>query len=178
METKEIIEKITQAKVWLQTELGQISTGRANPALLDSIQIEVYGARQPIKAIASTMIEDARTLRVSPWDKSQIKSIEQAITDARLPVSLSTDDQGLRVHVPALTEETRQSLIKLLKEKLEQARVRIRAAREEAIKELGAAGLSEDEVRSAKEDIQELVDKGNQELQEVFDRKETEISTI
>lgn len=178
MESKELIEKIAHAKEWLHTELSQISTGRANPALLDSIQIDVYGVRQPIKAVASTLIEDARTLRLSPWDKSQIKVIEQAITDARLPVSISTDDQGLRIHVPALTEETRQSLVKLLKEKLEQARVRIRAAREEAIKELGAAGLSEDEVRDGKENVQELIDKGNQELQEMFNKKETEVSTI
>jgi len=178
MDITTLRSKLESAQSWLSDELAQISTGRATPALLDSVTIDVYGAMQPVKSVASITLEDARTLRVSPWDKSQIKSLEQAVHDAKLPVSVSTDDQGLRVHVPALTEESRQSLVKLLKEKLEQARVRVRSAREEAMKELQQAGLSEDEVRDTKEDIQKEVDAMNTTLQEVFQAKESEISTI
>lgn len=175
MDTKHLSEQIEHAAEWLRTEFRQISTGRANPALLDSVQIDSYGTRQQLKTVASTIIEDARTLRVSPWDKSQIKTIENAIIDAKLPVSVSTDDQGLRVHVPALTEESRKQLVKLLKEKLEQARVRIRSAREDMMKKLQADNLPEDELRTAKEAVQKIIDTANDTLQEIFTRKENDL---
>lgn len=173
----ELEKKLNQAKDWLSSELSQFSTGRANPILLDSVKVDSYGVIQPIKSVASVVIEDPKTLRVSPWDKSQIKAIEQAIMDARLPVSLSTDDQGLRVHVPALTDETRQSLVKMLKEKLEQARVRVRGSREEAIKSIDDL-MSEDDKNATKANIQKAVDQANADLQELFAKKEVEITTI
>lgn len=178
MNENQFIQSSTKILDWLKEEYAQISTGRANPTLLDSVNVTVYGSMQPIKNIASINTEDPRTLRVSPWDKSQIKAIETAIRDARLPVSVSSDDMGIRVHVPALTEEGRMSLVKLLKEKLEQARVKVKLAREEAIKSLSSLGLSEDETKSAKEKIQKQVDKANEDLQEVFEKKQADIVKI
>ena len=92
MDITTLRSKLESAQSWLSDELAQISTGRATPALLDSVTIDVYGAMQPVKSVASITLEDARTLRVSPWDKSQIKSLEQAVHDAKLPVSVSTDE--------------------------------------------------------------------------------------
>lgn len=174
----ELNQQLDEAKKWLQQELGQISTGRANPSLLDSVKVSSYGTLQPIQSLASIITEDARTLRLSPWDKNQIKPIETAISEARLPVSIATDDTGVRVHVPALTEESKQQLIKVLKEKLEQARVRARSAREVAIKALQAGELSKDALHDAKETVQEQVDKAIEELQAIFTKKETDLNSI
>lgn len=178
MDTSTLEQDIAKAKEWLKTELSQLSTGRANPSILDSVQVDSYGTKQPLKNMAAITTEDPKTLRIAPWDKGQIKDIERAIMDAKLPVTVSTDDQGVRVHIPPLTEETRQSLAKLLKEKLEQARVRIRSAREDANHLLKEAGLSEDETRSIKDKIQKIVDTAGEELQGMFAKKETEVTTL
>jgi ribosome recycling factor len=178
MDTKTLEENIAKAKEWLKTELSQLSTGQANPAILDSVQVESYGTRQPIKNIAAVTTEDPKTLRISPWDKSQIKDIERAIHTAKLPISLSTDDQGIRVHVPALTQESRVAIAKLLKEKLEQARIRVRSAREETLGLLKEAGLSEDDTKGLKDSIQKMVDTANDHLQGMFSSKETEVTTL
>ena len=178
MDTNTLKEDIAKAKEWLQTELAQLSTGRANPAILDSVQVDSYGSKQPLKNISAVTTEDPKTLRIAPWDKGQIKDIERAIMDARLPVTVSTDDQGVRVHVPALTEESRREIAKLLKEKLEQARIRIRGAREDALKFLKDAALSEDETRGIKDEIQKLIDAANDELHELFSKKEKDVTTL
>lgn len=171
-------DEVTTIKEWLQKEYSQISTGRANPALLDSIQIDSYGALQPVKAVASITLEDARTLRISPWDKNQIKAIETAILDARLPISLATDDAGLRASVPMMTEENRKDIVRLVKEKLEEARVRVRGAREKAVKDIDAGGYSDDEAHTFKDDLQKLVDAANDELQAMFAKKETDVMSV
>lgn len=167
-------------KEWLLKEYNAVRTGRATPALLDSIQVESYGARLPINQVASVGVEDARTLRISPWDKNSIKPIEKAITEANLGVSITVDDSGIRVIFPELTSERRSQLLKIAKNKLEEARVSIRAARDETIKEIDAAQksgtLSEDQKFSAKEDLQKRVDVKNTELNNMFELKEKEIN--
>lgn len=167
-------------KEWLLKEYNAVRTGRATPALLDSIQVESYGARLPINQVASVGVEDARTLRISPWDKNSIKPIEKAITEANLGVSITVDDSGIRVIFPELTSERRSQLLKIAKNKLEEARVSIRAARDETIKEIDAAQksgtLSEDQKFSAKEDLQKRVDAKNTELNNMFELKEKEIN--
>ena len=104
-------QSFSDAENFLKQEYLQISTGRANPALLDSVNVESYGSFQPVKNIASITLEDARTMKVSPWDKGQIKDIERAIVDSQLPFSLSVDDTGVRVHVPQMTEESKKKII-------------------------------------------------------------------
>lgn len=178
METKELKEKLKEIEDWFLADLSQISTGRANPSLLDSIKVDVYGSLQPIKSVASITLEDPKTLRVSPWEKSQIKIIEQAVHVAKLPLSVATDEQGLRIQVPALTEESRQGLVKMVKEKLEQARVKVRNSREEAIKLLSSGDFSEDEVRASKTSIQDIINEANDKLQKIFEKKEADITTV
>ena len=129
----------------------------------------------PIKNVASVSIEDAKTLRVSPWDKSQVKDVEKAILAANIGLSVVTDDQGLRVIFPMLTEETRQKLVKILKEKLEDARITLRKERENVHDDIKKKELPQDEAFRAKEDLQKLVDEANAQLEEVFAKKEKEV---
>lgn len=175
---QEFSKEVEAVQEWLKREFSQISTGRANPALLDSIMVESYGSKQPIKSVASMSVEDARTLRISPWDKGQIKGIESAIIDSKLPVSVSVDDQGIRVSVPQMTEESRKQIAKVAKDKLEQARIRIRAEREKAIKQMESGEYSDDEKRDMKEALQKLVDKANDTAQEIFTKKEADIMSV
>ncbi|MBP6904447.1 MAG: ribosome recycling factor [Candidatus Pacebacteria bacterium] len=166
-----------QAEEWLTKEYAQIHTGRAAPALLDGVQTESYGAYQPLKNVASVSIEDPKTLRVVPWDKSQIKDIERALHGANLGFSVASDDQGVRVIIPALTTETRNQLAKIAKDKLEDARITIRKAREAMLNELKDLKLPEDTFRNAKDDLQKLVDAANDTLEAQLKRKEGEIQS-
>lgn len=164
-----------QAEGWLSKEYSQIHTGRAAPALLDGVMIEAYGSFQPLKNVASTTIEDPKTLRVVPWDKNQIKDIERALHAANLGFSIGVDDAGVRVIIPALTTETRNTLVKIAKERLEDARITIRKAREGMLNALKDQSLSEDMMRGAKDDLQKFVETANNSLEAMFKKKENDI---
>lgn len=172
---------IQHVEKWLQGELSGLRTGRATPALLDSIQVEVYGSLMKLPQVASIMVEDARSLFVTPWDKSQLKPIEKAITQADLGVGVGSDASGVRVTFPELTAERRQQLIKLVRAKLEEARVSMKAERtkamEEIEKKMKGDELSEDAGRKSKEDVQKLIDAGNSMLEAEADRKEKELAS-
>lgn len=174
--------ELSQISDWLSKEYTQISTGRANPALLDSISVESYGSKQPIKNVASITIEEARTLRISPWDKSQIKAIEKAILESGLPFSVASDGEGLRASIPQLTEENKRTIVKLLKEKMEDARVRVRQVRQKIEKDIEskqkAGDFSEDDMFRFKETLQKEIDKTNITLEEVFAKKEKDLMGI
>lgn len=165
---------------WLTKEFSGIRTGRAAPALLDSVRVEVYGSTMTLPQVASVSIEDARTLRISPWDTSTIKAVEKAIIDANIGVSPAVDERGLRVMFPELTSERRVQLMKLVKEKLEQAKIAIRKARDDAWNEIQKkekeGDISEDEKFRAKDDMQKIVDKGNADLDDLYKKKETELN--
>jgi ribosome recycling factor len=172
--------KIKTVVEWLTAEYTGIRTGQATPALLDSIKVESYGSLMPINQVASVGTEDARTLRITPWDASVIKTIENAIRDANVGVSVVADSAGLRVIFPELTGDRRIQLLKLAKSKLEDARVSIRSARDEVMKELEKqqkeGEISEDEKFSKKESIQQKVDAGNRSLDALYTKKESEIN--
>jgi len=147
--------------------------------VLDSISVESYGARQPIKNVASISIEDPKTLRIAPWDKNQIKSIEKAILIADLGLSVATDDAGIRVIFPQLTAETRQKLVKVLKEKLEETRITVRRERGnvwDEIQRMEKEGeMNEDEKGRSKDELQKVVDEVNNNLEAIFEKKEKEV---
>jgi len=170
---KEVIE-------FLQKEFVAIRTGQATPALLDSIKVESYGTFMPIQQIGSIGVEDARTLRISTWDATQIPAIERAIRDSDLGVSVSSDSAGLRVIFPDLTSDRRQQLVKIAKGKLEDARVSVRAVRDDAMKAIDASqksgDISEDEKHTKRDLVQKNVDHTNRLLEAVFDKKAEEIS--
>jgi ribosome recycling factor len=171
-------QAFTGIEEWLKKEFSQISTGRANPSLLDSINVESYGTYQPIKNVASVTIEELRTIRVTPWDKGVIKNIETAIRDSGLPLSVTVDSSGLRISVPQLTAESKLSLVKLCKEKLEEARVKVRLERQTTDKDIAETEKSEDDAFRAKEDLQKHVDDINNKLEELFTKKESDITTV
>ena len=172
--------RLQESVDWLSKEFAAIRTGQATPALLDSIKVDNYGAKTPIDQVGSIGIEDARTLRISPWDAGSIASIETAIVEADLGVSVSTDSAGLRVIFPELTSERREQLIKLSKQKLEEARVSVRSARDDIMKALDqqekVGDISEDEKFTQREHVQKLVDETNKKLDEQYAAKESEMS--
>lgn len=168
-------DEFKKVEEWLRNEYSQLHTGRASPIILDGISIETYGMFQPVKNVASISVEDPKTLRVIPWDKTHVKEIEKAIQAANIGLSVATDDQGLRVIFPQLTTETRQKLVKVLKEKLEDARITVRKVRENIVDDMKASELPEDDAFRAKEELQKLVDEANQSLEAVFEKKETEV---
>jgi ribosome recycling factor len=167
-----IKENLQKVVTWLKGEYASVHTGQASPVILDSIKIESYGSFQPIKNVASIQMEDPRTLRVNPWDQSHVSLIDKAIVAADLGLSVSVDGNGMRVHFPQLTEETRARIVKALKQKLEDARVSVRKERESAIKDIEAQDLPEDTERNLKESLQKFVDDTNRQLEEVFKAKE------
>ena len=164
---------------FLGKEYSQLSTGRASPMVLDGVSIESYGSYQPLKNVASISVEDPKTLRVAPWDKSQIKAIEKAITVADLGLSCATDESGIRVIFPQLTTETRQKLVKVLKEKLEEGRITVRKERgdiwDDIQKQEREAKMTEDEKIRAKDELQKIVDEANKNLEALFEKKEKEV---
>jgi ribosome recycling factor len=167
---------------WLVSEYMTLSAGRAHPALLDSVLVDSYGSFQPIKNVASVTNEDVRTLRIVPWDKSQIKDIERAIQKAELPVGVQSDSDSVRVSVPALTTETRAKTVKLAKEKYEDARVRVRQIRQHHEKHLEKhatdVSLGKDDLFRFKEMLQKKIDSINERLESLVAAKEKEIMTI
>jgi ribosome recycling factor len=172
--------QVKETEEWLAREFTSIRTGRAAPALLDNVKADSYGARTPLTQIGSITIEDARTLRIVPWDKSLMKAIEKAIMEADLGVSVGSDDLGLRVFFPELTAERRTLLLKLAHEKVEQAKVTLRGHRAQAIKDIDAAekegGMGKDESDRLKAEVQKKIDAGSEALEALSKRKHDEIA--
>jgi len=172
-------KQLAQIEEWQKKEFQQMRTGQASPAILDGVRVEIFGAPMTIREVASVTIEGARTIRVSPWDKSQVKEIEKAITVANLGLSVIVDDQGLRINFPELTSERREIIVKLAKDKLEEARMQIRKHRDVVIKDLQTkekeGGMGKDEIFRLKNETQKIVDESNKKLEEIYNKKEKEI---
>lgn len=173
--------KSRELEEWLKKEFTGIRTGRAAPSLLDSVKVDSYGTIVPISQVGAVSTEDARSLRITPWDTTQIKAIEKAIVVANLGVGVSVDDKGLRVSFPELTSERRQQIVKLAKEKFEQAKVSLRQHREDVLRDIQnkekAGGIGKDDVARYKNELQKLVDMGNKALEDQFEKKEKEITS-
>ncbi len=167
--------EVKKAEEFLSKIYRELNIGRASPMVLDSIMIEAYGDTQPLKNVASINVEDPKTLRIAPWDKTHIKNIEKAIMLADLGLSTAVDDSGMRVIFPQLTTENRQKLVKILKEKLEDARITVRQIRQDAMNDIENSEMTEDEVKRSKDELQKIVDEVNKNLEESFKKKESEV---
>ena len=171
--------ELKKVEEFLSKEYQQLNVGRASPTILDSISVESYGAYVPLKNVASVSIEDPKTLRIAPWDKGQIKGIEKAIISANLGLSVATDDAGIRVIFPQLTTETRVTLVKTLKEKLEEERITVRRERERIWDDVQTkekeGKMPEDDKFRAKEELQKIIDEVNKNLESIFEKKEKEV---
>jgi ribosome recycling factor len=166
---------------WLQKEFGGIRTARATPAIFDNVLVEAYGSKMPLHQVATINIEDAKTIRVAPYDQSQIKAIEKGISSANLGLSVMSDEKGVRVSFPDLTAERRTVLLKTARDSLEKARVSIRQHRDEIIRDtedkFKKKELSEDEKFRAKTELQKLVEETNKRLDDFYGKKEKEIQS-
>lgn len=178
---KKLIDSIKGSEEWLKKEYSGLRTGIASPTILDSARVEVYGSRMPINQLANIGIEDARVIRITPWDKTQAKAIEKAITLANLNVSVGIDDKGVRIFFPELTGERRTLLIKTAKAKLEDAKVNVRSFRDDTWNEVEEeekkGGMGEDDKFRYKKEMQKIVDDGNASLEALFLKKEKEINS-
>jgi ribosome recycling factor len=147
----------------LQRDLSTIRTGRASPALVERVEVDYYGAMTPLNQLAGINVPEARLLVIQPWDKGSIQAIERAIRVADLGVNPTNDGEVIRIAIPALTEERRKEMVKVVKSKVEDARVSIRNIRRDAIsqvKELAQEKMiSEDDERRGEQDVQELTNK-------------------
>ncbi|NLZ74787.1 ribosome recycling factor [Candidatus Falkowbacteria bacterium] len=175
-------DDFTNALDFFKKDIATLRTGRANPAVLDNVQVEAYGVMNPINAVGNIAVSDARSIIIVPWDKSVAKAIEKAIIDAGLGFGVANEGDKIRLTVPALTEENRKALVKTLNEKMEKARVILRQARE-GVKDLLEAAfnnkeISEDDKFRFMKELDEFSAKKNDELKQIRDRKETDIMEI
>lgn len=157
-------------------------TGRATPALVENLEVDYYGSKTPLKAVAAISSSDPRTLEIKPWDKNAIQPIEKAIQSSSLGLNPVTDRDVIRLSIPSLTEERRKELTKLLGKHLEEARIQVRREREEALKEIDrkekAKEISEDEKFRQKNEVQKQVDEINKKIEDLGSAKEREIMSV
>ncbi|MDG2331831.1 MAG: ribosome recycling factor [Flavobacteriales bacterium] len=165
----------------LASELTKIRAGKASPVMLDSVQVDYYGALTPLSQVANINTLDARTISVQPWEKSLLDEIAKGITNANLGLNPQNNGELIMINVPMLTEERRRELSKRAKAEGEHAKVGIRNSRKEAndfIKDLKNDGLSEDMAKSAEADVQKLTDQFSAKIDSLVDSKEKDIMTV
>jgi ribosome recycling factor len=178
-DTKNRMEKAIQS---LKREYTTIRTGRANPAILDKITVDYYGAPTPLNQLATISVPEARLLVIQPFDKSVIADIEKQIQKSDLGITPANDGNVIRIAIPALTEERRKELAKVVKKYAEDAKVAIRNIRRDANDSLKKAEkdgeITEDELRRQSDDVQKLTDKQISEVDAVTENKEKEIMEV
>ena len=185
MEVKEYLdnakENMEMAVEYLDDALAHIRAGKASPRLLDAIRVDYYGSKAPISNVANVSVPDARTIAITPWEKSMFKEIEKAIINSDLGITPENNGEVIRLSIPPLTEERRKNLVKQSKAEAENAKVSIRNARREAIEGLKKEikkGMSEDIEKDGENEVQKLHDKYMKKIDEVFAAKEKEILTV
>lgn len=164
----------------LEVELGKIRAGRANPAMLDSVQVDYYGTNTPLAQVSSITVPDARTIAVQPWEKSMLIPIEKAIQAANLGFNPQNDGSLIRINIPTLTEERRKELVKKTKAEAEHSKVSIRNIRRDANEHIKKESKSvpEDVVKGLEDQIQKLTDQFISIVDKHLESKEKEIMTI
>jgi len=179
---QESTTRMTKSIDTLKHEFIKIRTGRANPGLLDHIKVLSYGTDTPLNQVASITAENARTLLVTPWDKTLVPAIEKAIISADLGLNPATAGTTIRVPMPALNEERRRELVKLVRDEAERGRVAIRNIRRDANQSLKdlfkAKTINEDEERRGETEIQKLTDKFIAEIEKILAAKEAELMEV
>lgn len=177
--SEELMEKSIS---YLDEALARIRAGKANPKLLDGIMVSYYGTPTPLAQVSSITLPDARSIVITPWEKSLIKDIEKAIIDSPLGIMPENNGEVIRIGIPPLTQERRLELIKTVKAEVEEAKIAIRNARRDAIdkikKSIKSDGTPEDEAKDAEAAIQKIHDKFIAEADKLFAAKEKEILTV
>lgn len=175
-------QKMQKSFEALKTDLSKVRTGRAHTGILDHVMVDYYGSQMPVNQVANLNLLDARTISISPWEKKMGPVIEKAIREADLGLNPSMMGDLIRVPMPALTEERRKDLTKVVRGEAENARVAIRNLRRDAITQLKdllkAKTVSEDEERRAQDDIQKLTDRFIAEVDKALAQKEAELLAV
>ena len=174
-------EKMEMAVAYLDETLARIRAGKANPKILEGIRVDYYGSAAPISNVANIAVPDARTIAITPWEKSMFKEIEKAIIKSELGITPENNGEVIRISIPPLTEERRKQLVKQSKGEAEQAKVSVRNARRDAIEGLKKAvkqGMPEDVEKDAEATAQKIHDKYLKQIDELFAAKEKEILTV
>ena len=174
-------ESMQLAIDFLDEALAHIRAGKANPKILDGVRVDYYGSLCPISNVANISVPDARTIAITPWEKSMFRVIEKAIIDSPVGITPENNGEVIRLNIPPLTEERRKQLVKDSKSESEKAKVSIRNARREAIERLKKAvkdGMAEDVEKDAETKVQKLHDKYLKKVDELFAAKEKEILTV
>ena len=174
-------EKMEMAVEYLDEALAHNRAGKANPKILDGIRVDYYGSAAPISNVANVSVPDARTITITPWEKSMFKVIEKAIINSELGITPENNGEVIRISIPPLTEERRKALVKQSKNEAEQAKISVRNARRDTIEGLKKAikdGMPEDVEKDAEAKVQKIHDRYMKRIEEIFAAKEKEILTV
>ncbi|MFB0919144.1 MAG: ribosome recycling factor [Clostridiaceae bacterium] len=174
-------EKMKKTIANLESELGTLKAGRANPQMLDRIMVDYYGSMVALNQVGNVSVPEARMLVITPWEKSMLKVIEKAIQKSDLGINPTNDGTVIRLVVPELTEETRKNLVKTVKKSGENAKVAIRSIRRDAnekIKDLKKDDVAEDIIKKGEEDIQKLTDNFIKNVDQIVDAKEKDVMKV
>ncbi len=179
---KDAGQRMAKSVASLQQEMTKIRTGRAHTSLLDHITVEYYGSQVPLKQVSNVGVEDSRTLTVTPWEKDMVQAIEKAIMGSDLGLNPASAGTVIRVPLPALTEERRKDMIRIVRHEAENGRIAIRNIRRDALHDikdlLKEKMIGEDDERRAEGEIQVITDKYVAEVDQVLEVKETELLEV
>jgi ribosome recycling factor len=178
MDVQKDIQRVIDSLV---EDFARIRTGRASPELIENVKVNAYGSDMVLKSIATISVSDVKSLLVQPWDKNLVENVSKSLLSSNLGLSASVEGDAIRVSIPDLNEERRQEYVKVMKERAELARVGVRNVRQKAMKEIDSlkeGGLSEDEAKRQKEEVEKEVKQANEKIAELRDAKEEELMKV
>ena len=179
---KQATEKMAKSVETLKHDLAKVRTGRAHPGILDSIRVDYYGTEMPINQVANVTLSDARTITIQPFEKKMAQAIEKAIRDSDLGVNPASSGDVIRVPMPALTEERRKELTKIVRHEGENAKVAVRNIRRDAITHLKGllkeGEASEDEEKRAQDEVQKMTDRSVGDIDKLVAEKEKDLMAV
>lgn len=178
-------EILTNAEIEMETAIENmekrfinIRAGRANPAILDGVMVDYYGSLTPLRQLATISVPEARQLMIKPFDRNSISSLEKAIYEANIGLTPNNNGETIILNIPALTEETRKVYVKQAKEYSEDCKIALRNIRQNANNDIKKLEVSEDDIKSGQDEVQQLINKYNKIVEDKFKLKETELMTI
>lgn len=177
-----IKEELNKIIDFFNGEIGAIRTGRATPALVENISVDYYGAKSPLKQVASISVSGPREILIKPWDRDNLVDIEKAISESGINISPVNTGEAIKINIPPLTEENRKNFVKILKEKMEEARIKIRRIRDDERKIIQDAErnseISEDEKFRKMESVDKTINEYNKKIEKIGEDKEGEIMAV
>ena len=171
-------EKMKNTITNLEKRFTNVRAGRANPAILDGVNVSYYGVETPLKQLANISVPEARMLQIKPFDKSALQDIERAIYEANIGLTPNNNGEVIILNIPALTEETRREYVKQAKQMAEEAKIALRNIRQEANNDAKKLEVTEDDIKGIQNDIQDLINKYNKIVDETSKEKEKELMTV